>query len=110
MAETLPRSAFSRGSPPHLNINSFVNDPVMANYTITAVVSPNADTLYSVAWLDLTSGPLVIEAPDMEGRFYVLEFLDAYTNVPLTIGSTLIHPACNVERQRLCLCLTRSYQ
>ncbi len=97
MAETLPRSAFSRGSPPHLNINSFVNDPVMANYTITAVVSPNADTLYSVAWLDLTSGPLVIGVPDMQGRFYVLEFLDAYTNVPLTIGSVPILPTCRVE-------------
>ena len=97
MAETLPRSAFSRGSPPHLNINSFVNDPVMANYTITAVVSPNADTLYSVAWLDLTSGPLVIGVPDMQGRFYVLEFLDAYTNVPLTIGSVSILPTCRVE-------------
>ncbi|BDA46341.1 hypothetical protein COCOBI_08-4330 [Coccomyxa sp. Obi] len=86
MAETLPRHTYSPGNPPHFNINTFVNNPVMANYTITSVVSPNADTLYSVAWLDLTSGPLVIGVPDMEGRFYVLEFVDAYTNVPLTIG------------------------
>ena len=100
VAETIPRSvAYSRGNPPHLSVNSFVNDQLMANYTITAVVSPNTDTLYSVAWLDLTSGPLVIEVPDMEGRFYVLEFLDAYTNVPLTIGSIPTLPACTVRKQ-----------
>ena len=93
MAESLPRSAYSREDPTRLEINSFVNDPVMANYTDTIVVSPNADTLYSVAWLDLTKGPLVIGVPDMEGRFYVLQFLDAYTNVPLTIGSISTLPA-----------------
>ena len=109
MAETLPRSAFSRGNPPHLNINSYQSDPVMANYTITAVVSPNADTLYSVAWLDLTSGPLVIGVPNMGGRFYVLEFLDAYTNVPLTIGSIPTLPACRVEQQWLRLYLKGSH-
>ena len=44
------------------------------------VVTPNNDTLYSNAWLDLSRGPLLINAPDTAGRYYVLGFLDFHTN------------------------------
>ena len=45
------------------------------------VVSPNADTLYSVAWLDLAREPMVLHVPDTKGRYYVMQLLDAWTNV-----------------------------
>ena len=45
------------------------------------VVSPNADTLYSVAWLDLTLEPMVLHVPDTKGRYYVMQLMDAWTNV-----------------------------
>ena len=44
------------------------------------VVTPNNDTLYTNAWLDLTQGPLLLHAPDTGARYYVLGFLDFYTN------------------------------
>jgi len=44
------------------------------------VVTPNNDTLYTNAWLDLRGGPLVIDVPDTAGRYYVLGLLDFYTN------------------------------
>jgi hypothetical protein len=44
------------------------------------VVTPNNDTLYSNAWLDLSEGPLVIRVPVMQARYYVLGLLDMYTN------------------------------
>jgi hypothetical protein len=44
------------------------------------VVAPNFDTLYTSAWLDLSAGPLVIEVPDSEGRYYLLPLLDMWTN------------------------------
>lgn len=44
------------------------------------VVTPNNDTLFTNAWLDLSSGPLVIEVPEMGQRYWVLGFLDAWTN------------------------------
>lgn len=44
------------------------------------VVTPNNDTLYTNAWLDLSRGPLLIHTPDTGSRYYVLGFLDFYTN------------------------------
>ena len=43
-------------------------------------VSPNNDTVYSIAACDLRQGPLVLRVPEMAGRYYVLQFIDAWTN------------------------------
>ena len=46
----------------------------------TAFVSPNNDTLYTIAMCDVREGPLVLHVPDTNGRYYVLQFVDAWTN------------------------------
>lgn len=43
-------------------------------------VSPNNDTLYVVAALDMSGGPLLLHTPDTGDRYYVLQFVDAWSN------------------------------
>jgi hypothetical protein len=50
------------------------------------VVSPNNDTVYSNAWLDLSQGPVLVGTPEMGERYWVLGLLDAWTNPFAYVG------------------------
>ena len=43
-------------------------------------MSINNDTVYSMAQLDVSGGPVRLRVPDTAGRYYVLQFVDAWTN------------------------------
>ena len=68
-------------------INQFNHKREFPDYTFTDVVSPNADTLYSLAWLDLSKEPMVLSVPDMGKRFYMMEMMGAWTDVFASPGS-----------------------
>jgi acyl-CoA synthetase (NDP forming) len=61
-------------------VNQFTHTRRLRGPDDKEVVTPNNDTLFTNAWLDLSSGPLVIEVPEMGSRYWVLGFLDAWTN------------------------------
>jgi hypothetical protein len=61
--------------------NCFAHLREFPDPSFTSVVSPDVDTLYSVAWLDLTEQPVVLRLPDMGRRYYLMQCLDAWTNV-----------------------------
>lgn len=45
------------------------------------VTAPNADTLYTTAWLDVSKEPWILSIPDMQGRYFLFPMLDGWTNV-----------------------------
>jgi hypothetical protein len=71
-----PGKEFGKGP-----MNMFVSVPQYPPASFRGVVRSNFDTLYSIAWLDLTKEPLVISAPDTAGRFYLLPMLDMWSDV-----------------------------
>ncbi|MGZ9737956.1 DUF1254 domain-containing protein [Pseudomonas azerbaijanorientalis] len=71
-----PGKEFGKGP-----MNMFVSVPQYPPADFKGVVRSNFDTLYSIAWLDLSKEPLVIAAPNTDGRFYLLPMLDMWTDV-----------------------------
>jgi hypothetical protein len=67
--------------------NQFAHMRAFPDATFTDVVTPNADTLYSSAWLDLAAEPIVLDVPDMADRYYLMPMLDAWTNVFASPGT-----------------------
>jgi len=55
--------------------------------TYRDVPGANADTLYSVAWLDLAEEPYVFTIPDAEGRYFMMPMLNGWTDVFQTPGT-----------------------
>lgn len=49
-------------------------------------VSINNDTVYSLANIDVSGGPVRLDVPDTAGRYYVLQFVDVWTNNFAYIG------------------------
>ncbi|OMF54179.1 hypothetical protein BK139_19430 [Paenibacillus sp. FSL R5-0490] len=50
------------------------------------VVTPNVDTIYYFIWLDLTRNPVVLNVPDTNDRYYVVQLMDAWSNTFSNIG------------------------
>src|SRR5271166_4667995 len=62
-------------------MNMFVSVPAYPAADMKLVVRPNFDTLYSLAWLDLTKEPMIVSVPDTNGRYYLLPMLDLWSDV-----------------------------
>ena len=71
-----PGKEFGKGP-----MNMFVNVPAYPPADLKVVVRINFDTLYSIAWLDLTKEPQIVSVPDTDGRYYLLPMLDMWTDV-----------------------------
>src|SRR3954469_4765589 len=47
----------------------------------SSIAGASLDTLYSLAWLDLSQGPFLLRLPAVGGRFYMMPILDGWTEV-----------------------------
>ncbi|MGO9821064.1 MAG: DUF1254 domain-containing protein [Solirubrobacteraceae bacterium] len=67
------------GSVPAAPFNVFAHAAALAGPQDT-FVSINNDTVYSIANVDVSGGPVMFDVPDAGGRYYVMQFVDAWTN------------------------------
>ncbi|WP_160287465.1 DUF1254 domain-containing protein [Pseudomonas knackmussii] len=62
-------------------VNQLAHARAFPDPNFTIVVRPNADTLYTALQFDVTKEPLVVEVPDSAGRYYLMPWLDAWTDI-----------------------------
>ncbi|MGW7369388.1 DUF1254 domain-containing protein, partial [Streptomyces sp. NPDC054841] len=84
MAGALARKGI--GALPPTPLNTFAHARKLADHH-DSFVSVNNDIVYSVAQLDLSGGPLLLRVPDTGGAYYVLQFVDAWTNNFAYVGT-----------------------
>ena len=68
-------------------VNRFSHRRTLTDHRHRLVTTPNNDTLYSSAVMDLSAGPLTLAVPDFGDRYYSVAFVDAYTNAFAYIGT-----------------------
>jgi hypothetical protein len=49
--------------------------------------APNADTLYTIAWLDVYNEPLILTIPEIKDRYYIVPLLDGFSEVIKVVSS-----------------------
>jgi hypothetical protein len=62
-------------------MGQFIKARTYPDATFRDVTAPNADTLYTVAWIDAGKEPWVLSIPDMKDRYFLMPMLDGWTNV-----------------------------
>jgi hypothetical protein len=64
--------------PQKLFAEPLISQTASSSNSVTAGM--NHDTLLTVGWLDLRKGPLVLHVPDMDDRYYAVQFTDPSKN------------------------------
>jgi hypothetical protein len=80
MYRTRWNATVNEANPVRGKLNRFLHVPVLATPRSRAVTTPNTDTLYSSAWLDLSLEPIFLTVPDMGGRYYSFAFMSLSTD------------------------------
>lgn len=65
----------------HAPMGQFYHSATYPTASFRDVTAPNADTLYSTAWIDLSKEPFVLHVPDVGSRYYLMPMLDGWTEV-----------------------------
>ncbi|MCU1717064.1 DUF1254 domain-containing protein [Pseudomonas sp. 5P_3.1_Bac2] len=68
-------------------INQFAHYREYPSAEAKEVVRFNFDTLYSLAWLDVSKEPMILSLPDSQGRYYLAPLLDMWTDVYAVPGT-----------------------
>jgi hypothetical protein len=71
-------------------LNQFAHFREFPGPSNRTVVAWNVDTLYSIGTLDLTTEPLVLSVPEMGERWWLMQIVDAWNDVPAAPGTRTV--------------------
>lgn len=98
--QTAPRAerriGTSAGSDVRAPINTLHHAPRPSTHEDRDVVTPANDLLYTIAWIHLADGPMLLSVPAAArhpGRYFVLPLYDAYTENFENLGPRNCDPA-----------------
>lgn len=80
MYRTRWRATVDEGNPLRQRLNRFRHLDELVDHEARAATTPNPDTLYSTAWLDLSLEPLFLTVPPVGDLYYSYAFLDLFTD------------------------------
>lgn len=70
-----------------LPINLLGHRRTLSDATSRWVTTPNNDTLYSSAWLDLSRGPVMLTLPSLPNRYHSVAMMDLFTDNFAILGT-----------------------
>jgi hypothetical protein len=74
------QATVNEANPLRQRLNRFRHIAQLADHRSRTVTTPNNDTFYSSAWLDLTHEPMFLTVPPVGDLYYCYAFLDLFTN------------------------------
>jgi hypothetical protein len=87
----ITRQAFTNVAAPSVEtlqapMGQVVSQPAYPPATYKGVTAPNADTLYTAGFIDVTNEPWIFSYPDMHGRYFLFPIYSLWTEVLASPG------------------------
>lgn len=87
-ATTVQDTMTRNGAAP---LNQFGKEQMLPNSKFTDVVLPSTTTLYASAFINLQTEPVILHIPTINNRFFLLQMLDAWTDVSMQSPGTRLN-------------------
>ncbi len=81
-------------------MGQFVRMRTYPDASFRDVTAPNADTLYTSAWLDVGKEPWIVSLPDMKDRYFLFPMLSGWTDVFQVPGTRTTGTGANLRHHR----------
>ena len=87
IARTRAQALGTAEKPGAVKANDFVHRRNLSDHRSRSVTTPNNDTLYSSAFLDLTTGPVRLTLPALPDRYHSAALMDLFTDNFAILGT-----------------------
>jgi len=87
MATTRARAVTGKAAGIPAGLNRFGHARTLSGPAARGVTTPNNDTLYSSAWIDLTKGPITLTLPRTGQRYFSVAGMNMFTDNDFVLGT-----------------------